>query len=295
MLMKYGVWFSLFLVITLFSCGKQPEGAGEGLRSLRPTNQLLEQHYLENGAEFWAADEEDAAAKAKLLRLLAAQKLVGTQQLAKYTLLAAQVRVSAADAARWEAFSFIDPETFLKRLTSQVRLMPATESVLGIKSGVAFAGEDVFDPRIYYLVKLFDIYQNNYYEYLSCKNLWYNEAKDRWADDHLEVLLAQNQHDDEIYEVLLMEAYQENDPPSWFYSLYPREMLESFLNAEKTAFRREIKVDYRYANGLFEVLDPANHGKAVHLYAHKISRAWWEQQHLHPQPLRHRPGLHADP
>ena len=83
MLMKYGVWFFLFSVITLFSCGKQPAGAGESWCSPRPTNQLLEQHYLENGAEFWAADEEDAAAKAKLLRLLAAQKLVGTQQLAK--------------------------------------------------------------------------------------------------------------------------------------------------------------------------------------------------------------------
>ncbi len=288
MLMKYGAWFSLFLTIILFSCGKQPEQAEESWRSSRSANPPLEKYYLGNGTEFWAADEEDAAKKAKLFSLLAAQKLVGSQQRAKYTLIAAQVRMSASDAAKWEAFSFIDPETFLKRLTSQVRLMPVTEPVLSIKSGVAFEGEDVFDPRIHYIIKLFDIYQNNYYEYLSCKNLWYNEAKDRWADDHLEVLLAQNQHDDEIYEVLLMEAYQEYDPQSWFYSLYPREGLESFLNPDQTALRREIKVDYRYANGLFEVLDPANHGKAVHLYAHKISKAWWKQQRLHPQPRRPR-------
>ena len=234
-------------------------------------------------------DEEDAAEKAKLLRLLAEQKWVGEQQLAKYILIAAQVRISAestAAAASWEAFSFIDQATFLKHLTAQVHLIPVSEPILRIKSGVSFEGEDLFDPQVHYLIKLFDIYQNKFYEYLSCKNLWYNEAKDRWAADQLEGLLAQNKQDDEIYEVLLMEAYQEDDPQSWFYSLYPREMLESFLNAEKTAFRREIKVDYRYANGLFEILDPANHGKAVHIYAHKISQAWWNQQRLHPQPLR---------
>ena len=101
MLMKYGVWFFLFSVITLFSCGKRPERAGESLSNSRPPNQLIDTRFTEDASKILAADKGDAAEKAKLLGLLVEQKLVGEKYLAKYILLVAQVRINEEHQACW--------------------------------------------------------------------------------------------------------------------------------------------------------------------------------------------------